>query len=163
MSLVSLLHFDFLQKDLVFKDLAKLYPNPVQYLQEFHRLESAYEWDPEDQIIGKSILGSEEFFTRIEPLLSDDILNFKPIKNLKLNMKAPGILEKLDTLNDRKDLDIYIYALKEKTALKYCEINDLLRTDFTKQRMSVLVKLIKAKASRGDPKALSIVEYVREL
>lgn len=161
--LVGTQQYNFVQKDLVLQDLSKRHNNPSQYLRDFHNAEDATDWDPSDYIIGKSILGSTDFFRRIEPLLPETVREFYPIQALKMELKVPQIIAMVEDLKLTKPIEAKIFALKSKTAMLTDQINDRLDLRYSKQRMYRIVAKMKRLIAKGDAEAIRLMNALESV
>lgn len=150
----------FLYKDLV---LGQLDSNPKKAISKFKQFMSSEEdscWLPDDFITGKSILGSKDFVNRVQQYLPKEI-----------NTECSGLIvlkkeEKISVLKEfvsktnlpfEVQLNLLLYAFRQKTFLNTKEINQHLGLNLKSSALSTRVARIKDRARMDQVIAKTII------
>lgn len=133
----------------------------IQKLKKHTFLDGASYWLPEDFIVGKSILGNENFIERIKEYLPETINEeLAGLITLKKEDKVPVIkkfISKL-TVDFKLQKNLLIYALRKKTDLGIREIALMLGEKLSKSALSNRIRKLKNKAKKDLSLARILVE-----
>jgi REP element-mobilizing transposase RayT len=110
----------------------------IKFQQHFQREDSSY-WNPQDYILGKSILGSQKFLLRIKDKIPNgDYEELTGLITLSNIQRVEHIIASIESLNLEQESkeSFSIYCLKKFTGLNSKEINSHLNLDIRKSTMS---------------------------
>lgn len=141
----------FLDTNLILKRFDSNRPIAIRKLKEHTFLEGASYWLPEDFIVGKSIMGNENFIERVKEYLPETINEeLAGLIVFKKEDRIPAIkkiISKL-TVDLKLQKNLLIYALRKKTDLGIKEIAWMIGEELSKSALSNRIKRLKIQAQK---------------
>lgn len=143
----------FLDRNLILSRFHSNLKIAINKFIEHHQKMGASYWFPENFTNGKSILGSQEFITRIKIYLPEDNSELSGLIQLKSNDRTNYIVNFIYKQNFDKKIkkSLLIYALRKKTDLNTKKINYLLNEQVKSSTLTCRIKsLIKKSLTNKD-------------
>lgn len=156
--------YSFLDTDLVLNSFAPTINKAREKLSS-HTLDcEAILWDPEELILGKSILGSQDFLERIQDKLpteiNTEISGLIKLKSTK--QKADKIMEYINSLefDQKTKTSLLVYSLRTKTDMRTLDINQVLNSSYKASSLSYRVNTL-LQNSKKDAYLAQVIDEIR--